>query len=133
MNAEHATISLDHLHPRGNDFEFGRSLAKSFLAERRRPTAYAALNDEIAIGAMHGFQEAGLKVPEDVSVSGFNNQDICLMTTPRLTSVDQQIQRTVEAAADILTAQIGRPLPRRPVIQMIQPLLAVRESTGRAP
>lgn len=133
MSLEHATVSLDHLHPRGNDFEFGRSLAGSFLGAKRRQTAYLALNDEIAVGAMHGFQEAGLAVPGEVSVSGFNNQDICLMVNPRLTSVDQQIQRTVEAAAGILAGQVGRPLPRRPVVQMIPPLLTVRESTGPAP
>jgi DNA-binding LacI/PurR family transcriptional regulator len=129
---ERSTLSLDHLHPRGSDFEFGRSLAKSFLAVERLPTAFVALNDEIAVGAIHGFQEAGLRVPEDVSVSGFNNQDICLMTKPSLTSVDQQIDATVEAAAEILVTRIGHPVPRRAIVRTIQPLLIVRESTGRA-
>jgi LacI family transcriptional regulator, galactose operon repressor len=128
---ERSTLSLDHLHPRTGDFEFGRALAKSFLAVKRIPTAFVALNDEIAVGAIHGFQEAGLRVPEDVSVSGFNNQDICLMTKPTLTSVDQQIEQTVEAAAEILLGKIGHPAPRHPVVRTIQPLLVVRESTGR--
>lgn len=129
---ERSTLSLDHLHPRTSDFEFGRSLAKSFLGVERVPTAFVALNDEIAVGAIHGFQDAGLRVPEDVSVSGFNNQDLCLMTKPMLTSVDQQIESTVEAAADILFAKIGHPIPKRAVVRTIQPLLIVRESTGRA-
>jgi DNA-binding LacI/PurR family transcriptional regulator len=129
---ERSTLSLDHLHPRTGDFEFGRALAKSFLAVRRIPTAFVALNDEIAVGAIHGFQEAGLRIPEDVSVSGFNNQDICQMTKPSLTSVDQQIEQTVEAAAEILVGRIGHPAPRHPVVRTIQPLLVVRESTGRA-
>ena len=132
MALERSTLSLDHLHPRTSDFEFGRSLARSFLGVERVPTAFVALNDEIAVGAMHGFQEAGLRVPEDVSVSGFNNQDLCLMTKPTLTSVDQQIEKTVEAAADILFAKIGHPIPKRAVVRTIQPLLIVRESTGRA-
>jgi DNA-binding LacI/PurR family transcriptional regulator len=130
---ERSTLSLDHLHPRtGDDFEFGRALAKSFLAVRRIPTAFVALNDEIAVGAVHGFQEAGLRIPEDVSVSGFNNQEICKMTKPSLTSVDQQIEETVEAAAEILMGKIGHPVARHPVVRTIQPLLVVRESTGRA-
>jgi DNA-binding LacI/PurR family transcriptional regulator len=129
---ERSTQSLDHLHPRASDFEFGRALAKSFLGVERVPTAFVALNDEIAIGAIRGFQEAGIRVPEDVSVSGFNNQDICLMANPNLTSVDQQIENTVEAAADILIAKIGHPIPKRAVVRTIQPLLVVRESTGRA-
>jgi DNA-binding LacI/PurR family transcriptional regulator len=132
MALERSTLSLDHLHPRTSDFEFGRSLAKSFLAVKRVPTAFVALNDEIAVGAIHGFQEAGLRVPEDVSVSGFNNQDLCVMTKPTLTSVDQQIEDTVEAAAEILFSKIGHPAPKNPVVRTIQPLLIIRESTGRA-
>jgi DNA-binding LacI/PurR family transcriptional regulator len=132
LSLERNTLSLDHLHPRTSDFEFGRSLSKSFLGVERVPTAFVALNDEIAVGAIHGFQEAGIRVPEDVSVSGFNNQDICLMTKPRLTSVDQQIAATVEAAAEILIGKIGNPATRRQVVRTIQPLLIVRESTGRA-
>jgi DNA-binding LacI/PurR family transcriptional regulator len=129
---ERCTISLDHLHPRSGDFDFGRALARSFLGVERIPTAFVALNDEIAVGAMVEFHRAGLRVPEDVSVSGFNNQDICLMTTPGLTSVDQQIDATVEAAAEILFAKIAHPLSRRPVVKTIQPLLVLRGSTGLA-
>jgi DNA-binding LacI/PurR family transcriptional regulator len=65
-------------------------------------------------------------------VSGFNNQDICMMTRPRLTSVDQQIEATVEAAAEILVGKITNPATRRTVVRTIQPLLVVRESTGKA-
>ena len=129
--AEH-TRSLDHLHVRTNDFDYGRHLGSSFAAEKKVPTALIALNDEIAIGALRGLQESGLKVPHDVSVCGFNNQDICLMPTPRLTSVDQQIGKTIDLAADLLLAQIGQPPRRRPVVKMVDPLLVVRESTGPA-
>jgi DNA-binding LacI/PurR family transcriptional regulator len=65
-------------------------------------------------------------------VSGFNNQDICMMSTPTLTSVDQQIEATVEVASEILLAKIVHPASRRPVVRTIQPLLVVRDSTGRA-
>lgn len=133
LTLEGSTLSLDHLHPRtAGDLEFGRALARSFLAVKRVPTAFVALNDEIAVGAIHGFQEAGFRVPEDMSVSGFNNQDICKMVKPTLTSVDQQIEATVEAAADILGAKLGHPLARSPVVRTIQPLLVVRESTAKA-
>jgi DNA-binding LacI/PurR family transcriptional regulator len=132
MALERNTLSLDHLHPRSGDFDFGRSLARSFLGVEKIPTAFIALNDEIAVGAIVEFHKAGLRVPEDVSVSGFNNQDICLMTAPSLTSVDQQIEATVEAAAEILLARIGHPAPRRPVVRTIQPLLILRGSTGPA-
>lgn len=133
LTLEDSTLSLDHLHPRtSGDLEFGRALARSFLAVKRVPTAFVALNDEIALGAIHGFQEEGCRVPEDMSVSGFNNQDICKMVKPALTSVDQQIEATVEAAADILFAKIGHAPVRHPTVRTIQPQLVVRESTGRA-
>ena len=133
LKLEEATRSLDHLHVRANDFEYGRALALSFAAGGRIPTAFVALNDEVAIGAMHGFQSAGLRIPEDVSVSGFNNQDICLMPTPMLTTIDQQVEATVNTAADQLLGQIGRPIHPHPHVQMISPRLMPRGSTGPAP
>ena len=128
-----ATRSLDHLHARENDFEFGRAVARSFIEAPGLPGALIALNDEIAVGALQACRTAGLRVPQDISVAGFNNQDICLMTTPQLTSVDQQIPSTVDAAINLLLPQIGRPLRARPLLHTIAPLLVVRESTGAAP
>ncbi|MBI5382884.1 MAG: LacI family DNA-binding transcriptional regulator [Opitutae bacterium] len=127
------TRSLDHLHPRRTDFEYGRLLAQSFAQLADRPTAYLALNDEIAIGAMHGFQHRGFSVPGDLSITGFNNQDICEMTTPGLTSVDQQIGQTIRAATELLLAQIRSATGRKPLLRMIAPDLVVRGSTGAKP
>ena len=132
MNLASNTRSLDHLHVRANDFEYGRLLGLAFASEKKPPTALIALNDEIAIGAIRGLQEAGLKVPQDISVAGFNNQDICVMPTPRLTSVDQQIEATISAASELILSQIGQPLARRPTLTRVEPLLVVRESTAQA-
>jgi len=125
------TRSLDHLHERRNDFEYGRLLARSFAQISDRPSAYIALNDEIAIGAMHEFQHRGLAVPADLSISGFNNQDICEITTPGLTSVDQQIDATILAATEVLLNQIKFPTRAKAALRLIPPALVVRESTGR--
>ena len=69
---------------------------------------------------------------DGLRAAGFNNQDICLMPTPLLTSVDQQVQLTVDAAVDQLLGQIGRPPHPHPQVQMISPKLVVRDSTGPA-
>jgi len=132
LDFNQAVRSLDSRHVRQNDFEYGRALAASFVGESNRPTAFLALNDEIAIGALHGLQQAGLRVPGDASVAGFNNQEICLMPTPSITSVDQRVEETVGASVDLLVEQIDRPFAR-PRIRMIEPLLVVRGSTGPAP
>ncbi|WP_158277560.1 LacI family DNA-binding transcriptional regulator [Opitutus sp. ER46] len=132
LDFDACVVSLDHLHERRNDFDYGRALAGSFVRHPGRPTAFLGYNDEIAIGALRGFQEAGLKVPRDVSLTGFNNQDICHMTWPTLTTVDQNIDTTVEEAAEVLISQLGKPLRPRPVVRTIAPLLVVGESTAEA-
>jgi DNA-binding LacI/PurR family transcriptional regulator len=124
------TQSLDHLHERQQDFEYGRRLATSFLEVRDRPTAFVGYNDEIAIGALRGLQEGGLRLPRDASITGFNHQDICHMVSPTLTTVDQSIDTTVATAADLIFAQLGKPLRAKPVIKTIEPKLVVGESTG---
>jgi DNA-binding LacI/PurR family transcriptional regulator len=125
-------VSLDHLHERQNDFEYGRRLALSFMELSRRPTAMLGYNDEIAIGALRGFQEAGVKLPRDLSITGFNNQEICHMTSPTLTTVDQSIDATIATAAEILLAQLGQLPSGKPIIRTVEPRLIVRESTGPA-
>jgi DNA-binding LacI/PurR family transcriptional regulator len=130
LDPEACLVSLDHLHERQNDFDYGRRLAQSFTELRNRPTAMLGYNDEIAIGALRGFQEAGMKLPRDLSVTGFNNQEICHMTSPTLTTVDQSIDTTVAVAADIILAQLGQALPAKPIIKTVVPRLIVRESTG---
>jgi DNA-binding LacI/PurR family transcriptional regulator len=127
-----AARSFDPQCVRGRDFEFGRALVRCFLELKQPPTAYVALNDEIAIGAVRALQEAGLTVPGDASVTGFNNQDISLMTAPQLTTVDQQIEPTIKAAMQVLLAHIRRGPPARPVLRTIAPQIVIRQSTGRA-
>jgi len=125
--------SLDHRHARHNHFEYGRTLAHDFATQPGRPTAFIAVNDETAVGALLEFQALGVRVPHDVSIVGFNNQNICQMTRPQLTSVDQQIERTMRVAADMLLAGIARARLRTPEVRLIEPTLMLRASTGRAP
>jgi DNA-binding LacI/PurR family transcriptional regulator len=125
-------VSLDHLHERRQDFDYGRRLAASFLAQPVRPTAFLGYNDEIAIGALRGFQEGGCKVPRDASLTGFNNQDICQMTWPTLTTVDQSIDTTIATAAEVVLAQLNQPPRAKPIVKLIEPKLIVGESTGLA-
>jgi DNA-binding LacI/PurR family transcriptional regulator len=132
LEFESAVVSLDHLHERRNDFEYGRALATSFCRQPVRPTAFLGHNDEIAIGAMRGFQEAGLKLPRDVSLTGFNNQDICKMTSPTLTTIDQSIDTTIAAAAEVILSQLGKPPRGKPIVRTILPQLVIGESTGPA-
>jgi DNA-binding LacI/PurR family transcriptional regulator len=129
---EQCTSKHDGVYPRVNDFEEGRRIARAFVDSGKVPTAFIAVNDEVAIGAMHGLQEAGLRVPQDVSVAGFNNLDVCLMPTPTLTSIDQRFEETIQVAMEVLLPQLGEAPRPRPVVRMIEPLLVARGSTGPA-
>jgi DNA-binding LacI/PurR family transcriptional regulator len=132
LTFEACTLSLDHLHDRQNDFQYGRRLAASFMDGANRPTAFVGYNDEIAIGALRGLQDRGLRLPRDASITGFNNQDICHMTSPTLSTVDQNIDETIATAANLIFSQLGKPLGPKPVIRTIEPKLIIGESTGAA-
>lgn len=126
------TRSLDFLERRENDFTYGRALARGFARLEEPPTALVALNDEVAIGAMLELESLGLSIPKDISVVGFNNQDICMMTAPHVTSVDQQIGDTIDIAIDLLLEQMEHP-SEQPDVRMIDAILVPRESSGPAP
>jgi len=65
-------------------------------------TAVFAMTDELAIGAMRTLHEAGLKVPEDLSVVGFDDIDISAYTAPALTTIRQPIPEMGERTAALI-------------------------------
>ena len=67
----------------------GRAAAASVLARRDRPSAFFAANDLMAIGAMAALREAGVAVPRDMAVVGFDDIFIARLLTPSLTTVSQ--------------------------------------------
>ena len=100
------------------------------LAESKRPfTALFAYNDISAIGAIRAFQEAGLQVPRDVSVVGFDDIPGAAYHYPSLTTVRQPLRRMGEIAVETLVARIdGEKDWQREIA--VQPEIVVRESTG---
>ncbi|WP_052410366.1 LacI family DNA-binding transcriptional regulator [Paenibacillus durus] len=72
-------------------FDDGYRAMKELLAEREQTglTAVFAASDEMAIGAMRCIYDAGLRVPEDISVMGFDNLSVSGITTPKLTTIEQ--------------------------------------------
>jgi LacI family transcriptional regulator len=110
------------------------------LVESKRPfTALFAYNDISAIGAIRAFQEAGLQVPRDVSVVGFDDIPGAAFHYPSLTTVRQPLRRMGEIAVETLVARIdgeridGERIDGEKVWQReiaVQPEIVVRESTG---
>jgi LacI family transcriptional regulator, galactose operon repressor len=102
------------------------------LIETKRPfTALFAYNDISAIGAIRAFQEAGFRVPQDISVVGFDDIPAAAFHYPSLTTVRQPLRKMGETAVEILIARIeGEKEWRREV--SVQPEIVVRESTAPA-
>ena len=109
--------------------EEGRSAAQALLDGGARFDAIFAASDLIAIGAMRALADAGLTVPEDVAVVGFDDIPAASLTTPPLTTVMQDIRGAGQALVETLLAQIeGRDLPPR----KLPGTLVVRRSSGSA-
>lgn len=89
----------------------GRLCARQLLSLSEPPTAIFASNDQSAIGAIEAAREVGLRVPDDLSVVGFDNIPEAAYFNPALTTVDQFIDRMGYVAAETLVGLIqGNPL-----------------------
>jgi len=110
--------------------ELGYPFAKALLARKVPFTALFAYNDISAIGAMRAFQEAGLRVPQDVSVVGFDDVFSASFCIPALTTVRQPLKKMGRIAAETLLARIDGQEEPPPEIA-VEPELTVRKSTGR--
>jgi DNA-binding LacI/PurR family transcriptional regulator len=98
------------------------------LARRRDFTAVFAANDLMAIGLMHGFRDAGLRVPHDVSVMGFDDIPVAAHVAPTLSTVHQDFPELGRRAVRILLAQIrGEAVPE---LSPLKTILRARESAA---
>ncbi len=109
----------------------GYPFAKQLLARKQPFTALFAYNDISAIGSMWAFHEAGLRVPEDISIVGFDDIPGAAFANPGLTTVRQPLLRMGQIAAQTVVDLIEGRGEYVPEIA-IEPEFVVRESTGPA-
>lgn len=112
-----------------DSFAGGRGAVRDIFEQGFRPTAIICVNDFMAIGVLRQLRELGLRVPEDVSVSGFDNISLSEVWSPALTTLN--LPRDL-IGRYILEHLVGSPEQTGDEL-MIEPELLVRESTGRAP
>ena len=110
--------------------EVGFPVTNELLATKQHFTALFAYNDISAIGAIWALKAAGLRVPEDVSVVGFDDIPVAQFANPALTTVRQPLVRMGEIAAQTLVHQIEGKEEYVPAIA-IEPEFVVRDSTAR--
>jgi len=105
--------------------------ARVLLAERRDFTAIVAGSDYMALGILRALREQGLRVPDDVSLVGFDDLEFCQYITPPLTTVRQDRAAMGRGAVRRLIAMIEGTEEPSPLILPTQ--LIIRDSTGPAP
>ncbi|MBR3972514.1 MAG: LacI family DNA-binding transcriptional regulator [Oscillospiraceae bacterium] len=91
----------------------GYRAARNLLERGRKFTALFAMSDVMAIGAVRALQDAGLRVPEDISVMGFDGLEICDYTIPRLATIHQSIEELADHSIRMLRENIEKCQPAR--------------------
>lgn len=111
--------------------ELGYPVVQQLLATGRPFTALVAFNDVSAIGAIRALKDSGLRVPEDVSVMGFDDISVSSFTMPSLTTINQPLSEIGRVATQVLLNCLHQ-TQALPDEVVLQPTLVVRESTAAA-
>jgi LacI family transcriptional regulator len=124
-------IALDPALVKQGDWQVqsGYAATQQLIAVAERPTAVFAANDLMALGVTYATQEAGLKVPEDIAVVGYDDRDFAGFVRPALTTVQMPCEKMGHVAAESLLGLI------RGEIKTVEPTLVrgdlvVRQSCG---
>jgi len=113
--------------------ELGYQVTQKLLASGEPFTALFAFNDISAIGAIQALREAGRRIPEDVSVVGFDNIQSAAFQNPGLTTVKQPLRQMGVLAAETVLQRINAPMQQPyPKEIIVEPEFIVRGSTGPA-
>jgi LacI family transcriptional regulator len=115
-----------------NSFDSGVECARRLLAGQRRPTAIFAGNDDMAAGVLHVAHEKGLRVPDDLSVAGFDDIPLASQVWPPLSTIRQPIAEMATAATQLLLCRFSNQ-PVTEIEREIPSRLVIRASTGPAP
>ena len=120
----------------GSEPEMAQLAADHFLGLADRPTALVCFNDMMAIGILKSLQEHGIRVPEEISITGFDNIVFSNYTNPPLTTFDQPKRFIGQKAAELILSLLD-PTSKMDVpeqkIQVLKGKLLVRESTAQPP
>jgi LacI family transcriptional regulator len=127
---DNVALTIIHGQP---DFEGGYEMAKELLSKKHRVTAIFAANDMTAFGISNAIFEAGLSIPEDISLVGFGNVELAKIVRPPLTTIHHPKYEMGKAAVEIMmglakTGSLGVPENREFGIRLV-----VRSSTAAPP
>ena len=124
-------INEDPLLIAGGDFTElgGYEAMKGLLKMSPRPTAIFAANDLMALGALQAIREAGLQVPDDIALAGFDDIPAARYVTPALTTINQHQDQIGRMAAECLFERLENSTQSTPQATRVSCELIIREST----
>ncbi len=114
----------------GFNYKDGSEAMKKLLERKIDLTAVLAFNDTAAVGAIRTINDCGLKVPEDISIVGFDDIELCSFITPRLTTVHFPKHKMAEIAVNLLLKKIFDHTIKKSVKKVLPLRLVIRESTS---
>lgn len=123
---EENLIECDNIH-----YEQAVVATQALIGRRRDFTAVCSMNDEMALGVINTLQGSGIRIPEDVSVVGYDNTIFSRVSSVGITSVDSNIDQTCAQAVDMLF-KVMRKEPLGEEHVMIEPTMIKRQSSGSA-
>ena len=121
-----------HTRIEAESFEMAFAATQRLIKIESPPTAIMAENDMVAVAALHGAQRAGLIVPDELSITGFDDIPMAAFTFPELSTVAQPFDQIADRATQRLLARIKHP-QQEPATEILRTRLIVRQSTGVAP
>lgn len=127
---EERGVAFDEDYVRVGDYRYnsGMDAMKEFLALAEPPTAVFAASDVMAVGAIHAIQDAGKRVPEDISVIGFDNIDIASMVRPLLSTIGQPMYDIGAVSMRLLTKLMNKEDVEESQV-VLEHQIVLREST----
>lgn len=111
------------------EVQSGYPIAKKYLAMSDRPTAIFAANDLMALGAIYAVQDAGLQVPADVAVVGYDDRDIASCSKPTITTICPPSFEMGKLAAQLIVDRLENQVEIKEPVR-VQGKLIIRESCG---
>ena len=126
------SVEPDWIRVAENNAAGGYKAMQKLLQSSPRPTAILAADDILAIGAIKAVADAKTRIPEDISITGFDGLDLADYICPALTTIRQPIEEMSALALNMLIEVIDGGTPKNKIFQ-VEPELLVRQSTGPAP
>lgn len=108
----------------------GFNVVTKWIENDSIPTAIFAADDFIALGALNAILNAGLRVPEDISLIGYDNQLFSSQLHPKLSTIEQPVVEMGKQGVDLLVSMIKNKNEENTIVKL-KPKLIVRESTAR--